>query len=347
VICLKYFPDGDVNAISLLLHGTGKWGFEGLDGEALRFLGASFLEILARDLWLSSQEGWNGDRFHNTHRLYLTNFTYSLLLLKDGGIGHEIIPTNVKISSIKRDDSCRCPRCKVEDETVLFTLRDCPRVREVLVAGGLDNKLLVKQFNSCIDWLEDSMRTLDKKSLEDLFIMLYNIWNSHSNFVFRGKEEEARTVWDRACQLCNVFHIHNLSSQPILPHITRVRKWEKSLKGFFKINVNASVNNFKMGLGIIIIDLDSFVLKGRGIFKQRAVNLEWAKLDALFEGISLARCLNLNKVAQSMLDSFSVVDIRWIDKCSNRVANFLCNWSLKNFCNLGFDMNYPGEIHNL
>ncbi|MBA0813083.1 hypothetical protein Gohar_026965 [Gossypium harknessii] len=313
--------------------GTDKWGFKGLDGEALRFLGASFREILARDLWLSSQEGWNGDRFHNTHGLYLTNSTYSWLLVKDVGfgphnffwrliwklkilpkicvfawrIGHEIIPTNVKISFIKRDVSCRCPRCKVEDETVLSTLRECPRVREVLVAGGLDNRLLVKQFNSCIDWLEDSMRTLDKKSLEDLFIVLWNICNSRSNFVFRGKEEEALTVWDRACQLSNVFRIHNLSSQPILPHMARVRKWEKSLEGFFKINVNASVNNFEMGLGIITRDLDGFVLEGRGIFKERAVNLEWAKLDALFEGISLARCLNLNKVNLE-IDCASIVN---------------------------------------
>ncbi|KAK5794002.1 hypothetical protein PVK06_035191 [Gossypium arboreum] len=131
-----------------------------------------------------------------------------------------------------------------------------------------------------------------------------------------------------------------------------------------------------MGLGIIIRDLDGFVLKGGGIFKERVVNSEWDKLDALFEGISLARCLDLNKVnlemdcasfvnrfqkaqadimifghwikvAQSMLDSFSEVDIRWIDRCSNRASNILCNYSLKNCCNFDFAMDYPVEIHNL
>ncbi|MBA0849430.1 hypothetical protein Goshw_015967 [Gossypium schwendimanii] len=108
--------------------------------------------------------------------------------------------------------------------------------------------MMVKQFNSCIDRLEDSMRTFDKKALEDLFVVLWNIWNSRNNFVFRGKEE-ARTFWDRACQLSNYFRIHNLSSQPILPRIPRVRKWEKPQEGFFKINVDVTVNNFGTGLG--------------------------------------------------------------------------------------------------
>lgn len=229
---------------------------------------------------------------------------------------------------------------------MLHALRDCPRAWEVLVGWGFDNRMMVKQFNSCIDRLEDPMRTLDKKALEDLFVVLWNIWNSRNNFIFRGKEEEARTFW------------------------------EKPQEGFFKINVDVAVNNFGTGLGIIIRDSNGFVLKGRGIFKERAVNSEWAELNALFEGIGLARCLNLNKVnlemdcasivnrvrkaraeitifghrikeTQSMLDSFNEVDIRWIDKCCNRVADFLWYWSLKNCCNLDFDMDYASEIHNL
>ncbi|KAH1114149.1 hypothetical protein J1N35_007527 [Gossypium stocksii] len=35
--------------------GTDKWGFEGLDGEVLRFPSASIREILVHDLWLPSQ----------------------------------------------------------------------------------------------------------------------------------------------------------------------------------------------------------------------------------------------------------------------------------------------------
>ncbi|KAK5843074.1 hypothetical protein PVK06_005505 [Gossypium arboreum] len=82
-----------------------------------------------------------------------------------------------------------------------------------------------------------------------------------------SKEEEARTFWDRACQLSNDVRIHKLSSQPILPHIPRVCKWEKPLEDFFKINVDATVNNFGTGLGIIIRDSDGFVIKGRGLMR--------------------------------------------------------------------------------
>lgn len=86
---------------------------------------------------------------------------------------------------------------------------------------------------------------------------------------FKGKTEEARIVWDRACQLSDDFRVHNLSTHPILPRPPppRVRKWEKSMEGFFKINVEATVNKMGTGLGIITRDSDGFFLRGRCILK--------------------------------------------------------------------------------
>ncbi|KAK5839152.1 hypothetical protein PVK06_007917 [Gossypium arboreum] len=116
-------------------------------------------------------------------------------------------------------------------------------------------------------------------------------------------------------------------------------------------------------------DSDGFVLRGRGMFKVKVVNSEWAELEALIEGISFARNLNLNKVnfemdcttivnrvrkaraditifghqikkVQNMSVSFSAFDIRWINRYCKKVVDFLCNWSLKYCYNLDFDMDY-------
>nr|KJB30735.1 hypothetical protein B456_005G157700 [Gossypium raimondii] len=76
---------------------------------------------------------------------------------------------------------------------------------------------------------------------------------------------------------------------------------------FFKINVDVAVKKRGTGLGIIIRDSNGFVLRDRGMFKDRVVNSEWAELDAMIEGISFARSLNLNKVNFEM-DCTSVVN---------------------------------------
>ncbi|MBA0699080.1 hypothetical protein Goari_000749 [Gossypium aridum] len=84
--------------------------------------------------------------------------------------------------------------------------------------------------------------------------------------------KEAHIVWDRTCQLSDDFRVQNLSAHLILSRPPCVYKWEKPMEGFFKINVDVTV-----------------------------------ELDTLTEGISLARSLNLSKVNFEM-DYTSVIN---------------------------------------
>ncbi|MBA0863585.1 hypothetical protein Goshw_023296 [Gossypium schwendimanii] len=61
----------------------------------------------------------------------------------------------------------------------------------------------MKNYACCIDWLEDMLCVLDKKVAADFFTILWNNWNNHNNCIFRGKEDEARVVWERAETLNN------------------------------------------------------------------------------------------------------------------------------------------------
>ncbi|KAK5786105.1 hypothetical protein PVK06_040732 [Gossypium arboreum] len=98
-----------------------------------------------------------------------------------------------------------------------------------------------------------------------------------------------------------------------------------------------------MGLGIIVRDPDGLVLSGKAVFINRIVNSECVELYAFLEGIWLAQSLNLDKVisetdyasivnkfckhedditifcyrikeARKMLDSFSKVKVKWVDR---------------------------------
>ncbi|MBA0556541.1 hypothetical protein Golob_026631, partial [Gossypium lobatum] len=53
------------------------------------------------------------------------------------------------------------------------------------------------------------------------------------------------------------------------------------------------------------------------------------------------------KEVHEMLDSFSKVEAKRVNKGDNKVADFFCKWSLSNCCNLMFEMDYPSDIHNL
>ncbi|KAA3467043.1 reverse transcriptase [Gossypium australe] len=120
-------------------------------------------------------------------------------------IGHEILPTYKKIAAIRKEFKTDCPRCGAGEETLLHALKDCPIAREILVMGGIDSSLLEGNFTQCIDRIEEVMRVLDIKAISDFITTLWNSWNNRNNYIFRGKEDDARVVWERARTLNDDF----------------------------------------------------------------------------------------------------------------------------------------------
>ncbi|KAH1120408.1 hypothetical protein J1N35_003568 [Gossypium stocksii] len=107
--------------------------------------------------------------------------------------------------------SLACLRCGAEKETLLHAIKDCLLAHAILACGGLDDRLISNDFVHCIGWLEAVMILLDKKAMEDFITFLWNSWNNMNNFIFRGKEEEARVIWERALTLSNDFGLHNIN----------------------------------------------------------------------------------------------------------------------------------------
>ncbi|XP_016667359.1 uncharacterized protein [Gossypium hirsutum] len=161
-----------------------------------------------------------------------------------------------------------CPRCGAETETVLHALKDCPTSSAVLSIGGWSRSFITKKYDHCIDWLEDTMRVLDKRTMADLMTTLWNYWNNRNNYVFRGKEEEAQVIWERASNLIKEFQICNMVNAPLISHTGLEKQWVKPPKGFIKLNFNATVGENRIGYGTIIRDEEGFVLGGSGGFKE-------------------------------------------------------------------------------
>ncbi|MBA0864659.1 hypothetical protein Goshw_004992, partial [Gossypium schwendimanii] len=117
----------------------------------------------------------------------------------------------------------------------------------VLSFGGLDGRLLHSPFESGIDWLEDAIHLLDlKASRQELWWILHALINP----------------------------------RPLKSH-----KWIEPLNEAIKINVDATIFDSVVGVGIIARYHDGFVLRGCAIFLDHKMDIEWAKAEALREGI--------------------------------------------------------------
>ncbi|MBA0692822.1 hypothetical protein Goari_010355, partial [Gossypium aridum] len=146
-------------------------------------------------------------------------------------LGHELLPRNVKIASIRNGFDQGCPRCGAVAEALIHALKDCPISREVLFIGEWDTSIMSRQYDHCIDSLVNMMGALDKRAMADLMTTLWNCWNNRNNLCSKNEA---------------------------------IKKWEKPPKGIVKINFDASINVNKMGYGMIIRDDDGFVLGGGG-----------------------------------------------------------------------------------
>ncbi|MBA0755621.1 hypothetical protein Gogos_021909 [Gossypium gossypioides] len=261
-------------------------------------------------------------------------------------------------------------------ETLIHAFKDCPTYRAILSICGQDNSTISKEYECYIDWLEDMMRVLDKKAMPDVMTTLWNSWNNRNNFTFRGKEDEAQVIWDKARTLSQEFRICNLINDPLLSTNPTVKRWEKPPKGFVKINFNASVCNNRFGYGVIVRDEDGFVLGyGRG-FKKMPLTMEEAECNAFEESIKLVCKLNINsdvifetdnaylvnKVKYQCTDitiigarikecikafvKFKSADLVWTNRSCNLVADLICNKMCTEACTCFFDMDYPLDIHD-
>ncbi|KAK5819976.1 hypothetical protein PVK06_025016 [Gossypium arboreum] len=320
-----------------------------------------------KDLWNNNEKKWNeniahaiygdfvGDQicnisigdddkrdrvvwFHNPHSYYSSKFAYSWLLLKQVGLGpHRSFWRAIwKLKTLPKE----CPRCGFEKETLIHALKDCQTVRTILSMGGLDNRLLDKDYDRC-------------------------------------KEDVAHGIWERAKSLSHDFRIHNLVHEPVIPTAPSHKRWEKPPKDYMKVNFDAAINNKKIGYGFIIRDEDGFVLGGGGGFNDEIRSMEWAEILAFEESLKKGKTLSvsnlifetnntgimnrmkkrdsdittfgarINKIQKLMLENFTSANIRWANRSCNRIADFICKFANEKNCIWDFNMDYLVKMYNL
>ncbi|MBA0844732.1 hypothetical protein Goarm_023173, partial [Gossypium armourianum] len=218
VLSSKYFLDGNIFNAKKVDKASFTWTSIATVAEALKEgFGWQIGNGERINIWDYNwgMEGLNGDvTIRNTRKR--DEKSVKNLWHVDQRVAHEILPTNSKIASIRQYFDKGCPQCGAETETVLHALKDCPTSRVVLSIGGWSRSFISKNYDHCIGWLEDLMRVLNKRAMADLMTTLWNCWNNRKNFILRGKEEEAKQIWERASNLTKEFRICNIMNEPLL-----------------------------------------------------------------------------------------------------------------------------------
>ncbi|XP_052878857.1 uncharacterized protein LOC128285398 [Gossypium arboreum] len=253
------------------------WGVDGIRGDSVCRSYFNHDERLVKDLWVPNNKRWNRER---------------------------------GVQNI-------CPRCKVREETLIHAIKDCQKAREILVTGGLNNRLLEGVYNTCIDWLEDVFRVLDKKVAVDFLTLLWNSWNDRNNMVFNGTMDAAVTIWERAQTLSQDFWIFNLSEPALIPPIPIKMAWKTPPAGYIKVNVDAAVSNGCSGFGAVARDDDGFVLGGCNKFRNEELEASWVELEALTVGIKLVKKLKANQI---ILESYSATLVNKVNKWAQDIT---------------------------
>ncbi|MBA0610670.1 hypothetical protein Godav_011484 [Gossypium davidsonii] len=82
-------------------------------------------------------------------------------------MGHELLPTNAKISSIRQSFISDCPRCGASVETLIHPFKDCSTARATLTTGGLN--VIIRDFDGFVHsggWgFKDEDTTVDWEKL--------------------------------------------------------------------------------------------------------------------------------------------------------------------------------------
>ncbi|MBA0721639.1 hypothetical protein Golax_009160, partial [Gossypium laxum] len=211
-------------------------------------------------------------------------------------VGHELLPTNAKIASIRQGFRQDCPRCGVDKETLIHALKDYSTARAILSIGGLDNKLLIKDYYCCIDWMEDVMRILDKKATADFVTTLWNSWNNRNKFIFRGKEDDAHVVWERAKTLSMISDSFTIGygggfkDEVVTAEWAELYAFEESLKIACSFNITT-----------VVFETESASLVNR--VKNRGT-------DVTIMGV------RVNEIHKAM-EKFKSMSICWANRCCN------------------------------
>ncbi|KAE8736154.1 hypothetical protein F3Y22_tig00000132pilonHSYRG00024 [Hibiscus syriacus] len=247
-------------------------------------------------------------------------------------ICHDVIPVGAKLVQANIEDGV-CPLCNLDLETIMHAIKDCPKVRSVLVLSGLSQVIVDWSGSSPLSWLVFAHSKLFNEGFDLFLALLWNIWNRRNDVVHNGEMQ---------------------SDKDVIPGQDEI-----------KVNVDGAFckDSRIAAIGVVARDSNGMVIAGLAKKINPPCSAESAEVAAFTEGIKLAfengwnrvviegdaisivnRLANkrtgkiqdlstiglLLKEARHMLVRVPTFKVHYVCRDANRAAHSLAHWALSN-----------------
>ncbi|KAF7822040.1 putative ribonuclease H-like domain, reverse transcriptase zinc-binding domain-containing protein [Senna tora] len=285
------------------------------------------------------------------------------------------LPTKVNLCKRRMTIEDECPLCCREKETIEHLFLNCDWVRAVWFGSPFQWALEGDFSGSFTSWLEERIKLLNNlpKCLQDaipsLFCLLWSIWRGRNAKVFEGENPDPTLALCRAKNDCKRYIEAVVDDKtdriPQGVENSRVVKWKPPSKDVLKLNVDAATDIERSKGAIAVVVRDDLGDLLTGLAKRIAcLSALQAESLALKEALTFAKALDIRRIiiesdcqqvvssfnthsypwqcasifkeCQALLNGFDHVEVRWINRSANRVADCVAKLSLSHMLPLSW-----------
>lgn len=267
------------------------------------------------------------------------------------------LPTADMLRQRHVDCPSLCQLCLKESETISHVLVNCEAARNCWSMFEAQSSSI--NHETFLGWVSQYFCQLDDDKKCLLVMICWNIWQARNDKVWHNRSTSARIIVDKAraylrdWREATAVNVQNSSNNPSF-----IVKWEKPQSGWYKLNVDAAINEEggKMGFGWVLRD-DHGTFKAakctpwKGVYSPKEAEaiavreaLSWLKahnydkvtveIDALLVLQGLHTAGNVSYFDLLLLDVkdtlslFSHVSISFVKRSANRIAHLLAGESV-------------------
>ncbi|KAE8707155.1 hypothetical protein F3Y22_tig00110387pilonHSYRG00987 [Hibiscus syriacus] len=351
-----------VRVADFMIPMCARWDEPKVVGVLLSEDASQVLKTLIASIW--------GDRLlwgHHSSRFYSAKSGYNWLKIKNSSVMvADAIPMGSKIKQANLVDGI-CPLCLCELESIMHAIKDCPKVKTVLLMSSLSPEIVDWRGNSSIMWLSYVQSKLNGEGFDLFLVLLWNLCNRRNYFVHNGDLQSDRDIIINSSNLIGEYRIDSNYFGSISDKVVfrRSRCWIKPAQDEVKINVDVAYckNSRVAVVGIVARDSHRMVIGGLTKKIDHPFSVESTEAVAFTEGILLASENGWNNViiegdaisivyrlsnqvtknlqdistiglllneARQILANLHFVKVHYVCREANRVAHSLAQWALSN-----------------
>ncbi|KAF7807038.1 uncharacterized protein G2W53_039199 [Senna tora] len=291
------------------------------------------------------------------------------------------IPTKANLCKRRMAIEAECPLCNREAETVEHLFLKCDWVRAVWFGSPFQWVLDGGSSESFAIWLEERIKLLNDSpvshhdAIPTLFCLLWAIWRGRNAKVFEGERLDPTLTLSRAKNDCRSYIEAVFEEKNDRKESGSVAKWKPPPQDVFKLNVDAATELRWSRGAIAVVVRDNLGNLVTGSAKRiPCLSALQAETMAFKEALAFAKTLDMKKIiiesdcqqvvcsfntcsfpwqlsslfkeCQTLIGGFDHVEVRWINRCANGVADCVAKLALSHMLPLSWSWNPPVKLRS-